>query len=109
MTSTVPAGITVGETTSADGTTISCFRHGSRPALVITHAIAGYTVLNDVTARDFQYRSVEWLQGKTFERSTPVGQARPAARATPASRRATWPRGRRWSHASRASASCTTR
>jgi acylpyruvate hydrolase len=36
-------------------------------------AIAGYTVINDVTARDFQYRSVEWLQGKTFERSTPVG------------------------------------
>ena len=36
-------------------------------------AIAGYTVVNDVTARDFQYRSAEWLQGKTFERSTPVG------------------------------------
>jgi acylpyruvate hydrolase len=36
-------------------------------------AIAGYTVVNDVTARDFQYRSIEWLQGKTFERSTPVG------------------------------------
>lgn len=36
-------------------------------------AIAGYTVANDVTARDFQYRSAQWLQGKTFERSTPVG------------------------------------
>lgn len=36
-------------------------------------AIAGYTVVNDVTARDFQYRSVQWLQGKTFEHSTPVG------------------------------------
>ncbi|TDD09396.1 FAA hydrolase family protein [Nonomuraea deserti] len=36
-------------------------------------AIAGYTVVNDVTARDYQYRSVQWLQGKTFERSTPVG------------------------------------
>ena len=36
-------------------------------------AIAGYTVVNDVTARDFQYRTIEWLQGKTFERSTPVG------------------------------------
>jgi acylpyruvate hydrolase len=36
-------------------------------------AIAGYTVVNDVTARDFQYRSAQWLQGKTFERSTPVG------------------------------------
>ena len=36
-------------------------------------AIAGFTVVNDITARDFQYRSVQWLQGKTFERSTPVG------------------------------------
>ena len=36
-------------------------------------AIAGYTVVNDVTARDFQYRTVQWLQGKTFEASTPVG------------------------------------
>jgi len=36
-------------------------------------AIAGYTVVNDVTARDFQYRTGQWLQGKTFESSTPVG------------------------------------
>ena len=36
-------------------------------------AIAGYTVLNDVTARDFQYRTNQWLQGKTFESTTPVG------------------------------------
>jgi acylpyruvate hydrolase len=36
-------------------------------------AIAGYTVLNDVTMRDWQYRTPEWLQGKTFEASTPIG------------------------------------
>ena len=36
-------------------------------------AIAGFTVANDVTMRDWQYRSLEWLQGKTWERSTPVG------------------------------------
>jgi acylpyruvate hydrolase len=36
-------------------------------------AIAGYTVVNDVTGRDYQYRSVQWLQGKTFQSSTPVG------------------------------------
>ena len=36
-------------------------------------AIAGYTVVNDVTARDWQYRTQQWLQGKTFESSTPVG------------------------------------
>ncbi|KQO10299.1 hypothetical protein ASF06_08975 [Agreia sp. Leaf244] len=36
-------------------------------------AIAGYSVLNDVTMRDFQYRTPEWFQGKTFESSTPFG------------------------------------
>lgn len=36
-------------------------------------AIAGFTVVNDITARDFQYRTVEWMQGKTFEHTTPVG------------------------------------
>ncbi len=36
-------------------------------------AIAGYSVLNDVTARDWQRRTLQWLQGKTFERSTPLG------------------------------------
>lgn len=46
-------------------------RHATRDQA--QDAIAGYTVVNDVTARDFQYRSVQWLQGKTFERSTPVG------------------------------------
>jgi acylpyruvate hydrolase len=35
--------------------------------------VAGWTVLNDVSARDFQRRTEQWLQGKTFERSTPVG------------------------------------
>ncbi|WPB89356.1 fumarylacetoacetate hydrolase family protein [Streptomyces malaysiensis] len=36
-------------------------------------AIAGYTVANDVTARDWQYRTPQWLQGKTFAATTPVG------------------------------------
>ncbi|MEV0069322.1 fumarylacetoacetate hydrolase family protein [Amycolatopsis sp. NPDC050768] len=36
-------------------------------------AIAGFAVLNDVTMRDWQYRTVEWLQGKTFEATTPFG------------------------------------
>ena len=35
--------------------------------------IAGYAVLNDVTMRDFQYRTLQWLQGKTFENTTPFG------------------------------------
>lgn len=36
-------------------------------------AIAGYTVANDISMRDFQRRTGEWLQGKTFEHSTPLG------------------------------------
>ena len=36
-------------------------------------AIAGFSVLNDVTARDWQGRTLQWLQGKTFEGTTPVG------------------------------------
>jgi acylpyruvate hydrolase len=35
--------------------------------------IAGYSVLNDVSVRDYQNRTLQWLQGKTFESSTPVG------------------------------------
>jgi acylpyruvate hydrolase len=40
-----------------------------------TAAIAGYTVGNDVSVRDFQKRTAQWLAGKTFESSTPVGPA----------------------------------
>jgi acylpyruvate hydrolase len=36
-------------------------------------AIAGYTVVNDVSVRDWQNRTAQWLQGKTFESTTPVG------------------------------------
>jgi acylpyruvate hydrolase len=36
-------------------------------------AIAGYVAANDVTMRDFQYRSHQWLQGKTWPGATPVG------------------------------------
>jgi acylpyruvate hydrolase len=50
------------------GTTV---RHADEPTAEA--AIAGYAVLNDVTARDWQYRSLQWLQGKTFEATTPFG------------------------------------
>ncbi len=36
-------------------------------------AVAGYTVLNDVSMRDFQNRTKQFLQGKTWESSTPLG------------------------------------
>ncbi|GGJ90045.1 hypothetical protein GCM10007063_10870 [Lentibacillus kapialis] len=35
--------------------------------------IAGYTIGNDMSARDLQKRTPQWLQGKTLDRSTPVG------------------------------------
>ena len=36
-------------------------------------AIAGYTVCNDVSMRDFQRRTLQWLAGKMFQSSTPAG------------------------------------
>jgi acylpyruvate hydrolase len=38
-------------------------------------AIAGYTVVNDVSVRDYQRRTSQFLSGKIFERTTPVGPA----------------------------------
>ncbi|MBY8861903.1 fumarylacetoacetate hydrolase family protein [Nocardia sp. CA2R105] len=36
-------------------------------------AIAGFTVMNDISVRDWQFRTVEWSQGKIWDSSTPVG------------------------------------
>jgi acylpyruvate hydrolase len=36
-------------------------------------AIAGYTAANDISVRDWQYRTSEWLQGKAWDATTPVG------------------------------------
>ena len=54
-------GVIIGKTTR------SCSEKDARDS------IAGFTVINDVTARDWQNRTLQWLQGKTFEGSTPVG------------------------------------
>lgn len=40
---------------------------------VAEQAIAGFTVLNDITCRDWQFRTREWLQGKMWDSTTPVG------------------------------------
>jgi acylpyruvate hydrolase len=37
------------------------------------NVIAGYTVANDVSMRDYQSKSHQWLQGKAWPRSTPLG------------------------------------
>ena len=46
-------------------------RHADRH--VATDAIAGYTLLNDVSVRDWQFRTTQWDQGKSFEGTTPFG------------------------------------
>jgi acylpyruvate hydrolase len=38
-------------------------------------AIFGYTILNDTSIRDWQRRTTQWMQGKAFEASTPIGPA----------------------------------
>ncbi|MCZ4590172.1 fumarylacetoacetate hydrolase family protein [Rhodococcus opacus] len=35
--------------------------------------IAGYSVMNDYTMRDYQYRTLQWDQGKTFEKTSGFG------------------------------------
>ncbi|MHA4854279.1 fumarylacetoacetate hydrolase family protein [Rhodococcus sp. MSC1_016] len=35
--------------------------------------VLGYTVANDTTMRDFQYKTHQWMQGKAWDASTPVG------------------------------------
>ncbi|NHP16543.1 fumarylacetoacetate hydrolase family protein [Rhodococcus sp. IC4_135] len=35
--------------------------------------IAGYSIMNDYTMRDYQYRTLQWDQGKTFEKTSGFG------------------------------------
>jgi acylpyruvate hydrolase len=35
--------------------------------------VGGYAVANDLSMRDFQHKSHQWLQGKAWDASTPVG------------------------------------
>lgn len=46
--------------------------HRATPSDAVA-AIAGYTVANDLSLRDWQHRTSEALQGKVFDRSTPLG------------------------------------
>ena len=43
------------------------------PAAHASAAVLGYTVANDITMRDFQYKTHQWLQGKAWDHSTPLG------------------------------------
>jgi len=37
--------------------------------------VFGYTIVNDVSARDFQMATTQWLMGKTFDTFAPMGPA----------------------------------
>jgi acylpyruvate hydrolase len=40
---------------------------------VALEAVAGYTAANDISMRDYQYRTAQWLPGKNWATSTPLG------------------------------------
>jgi acylpyruvate hydrolase len=50
----------------------SCSRVSDKDAL---GHVAGLSVLNDITARDLQYRGTQWLAGKALDDATPFGPA----------------------------------
>ena len=43
-----------------------------KEAVAMDHVL-GYSVSNDVTMRDFQYKTHQWMQGKAWDNSTPLG------------------------------------
>ena len=45
----------------------------SAQALLADAYIAGYSVINDYTMRDYQYRTLQWDQGKTFDKTSGFG------------------------------------
>ena len=45
------------------------------PADAAMEVVAGYTLLNDLSARDYQRKTPQWMPGKTFDGSAPCGPA----------------------------------
>lgn len=43
------------------------------PATEAKEHIFGYTILNDVSARDFQFKDGQWTRGKSFDTFAPIG------------------------------------
>jgi acylpyruvate hydrolase len=43
------------------------------PSASALEAVAGYTAANDISMRDYQYRTAQWLPGKNWAASTPLG------------------------------------
>jgi len=58
-----------------EGELVVVIGHGGRRIAeqdALDHVL-GYTVANDITMRDFQYKTHQWIQGKAWDASTPVG------------------------------------
>jgi 2-keto-4-pentenoate hydratase/2-oxohepta-3-ene-1,7-dioic acid hydratase in catechol pathway len=45
------------------------------PAAEALDQIAGYTLLNDLSARDYQFKTPQWMPGKSFDGAAPCGPA----------------------------------
>ncbi|MGH2824624.1 MAG: fumarylacetoacetate hydrolase family protein, partial [Thermoleophilaceae bacterium] len=45
------------------------------PAEEAMRHVAGYTLLNDLSARDYQFKTPQWMPGKTFDGAAPCGPA----------------------------------
>src|SRR5947199_59752 len=45
------------------------------PAGAWKEHVFGYTILNDVSARDYQMATTQWMMGKTFDTFAPMGPA----------------------------------
>ena len=43
------------------------------PISEATNHVFGYTILNDVSARDFQFKGSQWTPGKSFDTFAPIG------------------------------------
>ena len=58
-----------------EGELVAVIGRGGRriPAGEALAHVAGVTLMNDVSMRDFQYRSLMWFAGKSWRASTPVG------------------------------------
>ncbi|HET6832133.1 MAG TPA: fumarylacetoacetate hydrolase family protein [Solirubrobacterales bacterium] len=56
---------------------------GVDPAEALDH-VAGYTLINDLSARDLQFQTPQWMPGKVFDGSAPCGPALVTADELPA-------------------------
>jgi acylpyruvate hydrolase len=53
---------------------IGCAGHHIPRERAFDH-VAGYTIINDVSARDYQFVTSQWMVGKTFDTHCPMGPA----------------------------------